>query len=451
MVDCEQFAYGSRQRQVCLGESELSLEKTNRFRARFGLDPLDGPDIETATANRSVRPARTITRRGGTNNASAKRGCCGGGKASVAKLNGHGPGSQLMAIFKAAGFESCEACEQLAIQMDRWAVTGCKSRHDAIVDDILPRAIAWEAERVGWLAKLIPEAVTRSAISALVTRAIDTAEIALTARRSEQQVRRRHVPQSRNSQKIPSGPTIEHVDLSNVVRHLTYHIYPVKGYGVWQWNCEHLLQHAHLFNGRKIVSIVTDETTDSVNEVKAALSSLTDEFIVLKNDKNLREVISWIPMLERLESYQSENDVTFSAHAKAVRHEIGPTDAGSTIFRWTSAMWETCGRWESVQPLLEQFAAVGSFRRFQAHSKFFGPTHFSGTFFWWRNRDAYRRSWRTVPKAFFGTEAWPGLMFSEHESGVIACDHVDDLYKLPYWENDIEPQLAEWRLQHAQT
>ena len=241
-------------------------------------------------------------------------------------------------------------------------------------------------------------------------------------------------------------PPIEPVSLTAPVRHLTFHVYPVKGNGSWQWNCDRLLEHREQFNGRRIVAIATDGQTDSAETVQAYLRDLTDEFIIVKNNPNRREVETWIPMLERLEKYQSDQDVTFSCHAKGIRRPLLETD-NDAIYRWTKAMYDTTlSRPEAVRKLLETQATVGSFRRYGAgtNQKGFGLWHFSGTFYWWRNRDAYRRNWRYVPQAFFGTEAWPGLLFRPDESACVACDNVGNLYDRAYWDREIEPQLRAW-------
>jgi hypothetical protein len=248
-------------------------------------------------------------------------------------------------------------------------------------------------------------------------------------------------------------PAIERIDLQEATRHLMFHIWPVKEFGAWQWNCDQLLEHADCFNGRRIVAIVTDDETDTADAVRDYLRDFTDEFLEFPNDGRLREVVSFVPMLERLEGHQSERDVTFSCHAKAVRHKLTPDSQGTTLFRWAGACYETLTRWDEVRPLLETKGTVGAFRRFFAtiDRRGFGPWHYSGAFYWFRNRDAFRRNWRYVPERFYGTEAWPGLMFKVDESASIACDNVGDLYNFEYWTKTIEPQLEVWRTERATT
>lgn len=242
-------------------------------------------------------------------------------------------------------------------------------------------------------------------------------------------------------------PPVEPVNLDHPTRHLTCHLWPVRDFGAWQWNCDQLLSHADLFNGKRIVSIAVSDETDSADAVRDYLRDFTTEFIVVKNDPKIREVATWLPMLSRLQRYQGESDVTFSCHGKCVRHNLKLADAaGSTVFRWTAEMYETCLNWWLVRPILERAAMAGSFRRFMtAHRNAWGPWHYSGTFYWWRNRDVFRRNWEYVPQRFFGTEAWPGWLFKPDEVGVICGDDVGDLYQFDYWTNTIEPLLEQWR------
>ena len=257
-----------------------------------------------------------------------------------------------------------------------------------------------------------------------------------------------------NFKRSYSYPSIECADLSNAVRHLTFHLWPVSDCGAWQWNCDRLIKRADLFNGRRVVAIAISKETDTADQVKHYLRDFTDDFIVTQNDSRLREAATWVPMLRHLEEYRSESDVTFSCHAKGVRHKLRPDVQGSTLFDWTQAMYDTCLQWDPVASLLEEFATVGSFRRLQSHMTGrggFGPWHYSGAFYWWRNRDAFRRNWMYTPNQFFGTEAWPGIMFETHESGVLFSDNTGDLYDKSYFDSHVSPALDLWKTKNIQT
>jgi hypothetical protein len=244
---------------------------------------------------------------------------------------------------------------------------------------------------------------------------------------------------------------VERLDLSEpLIRNCTFHVWPVKKAGAWRWNCDQLMRRADLFNGKRIVAIVHDSQSEHPDAVKEYMRDWTDDFIVLGNNPKLREVVTFVPMLERLESLDA-NELTFCCHSKAVKHRVNPTEPGTTLFRWAAAMFETClDDWDHVRQLLQDNAMAGSFRRFgQFKTHRNNAWHYSGTFYWFRHVDVFQRNWRYLDQKFFGTESWPGHMFKADETACIFADKVDDLYQLPYWNSVIQPQLDEWRQRHA--
>ena len=127
------------------------------------------------------------------------------------------------------------------------------------------------------------------------------------------------------------------VDWQEPVRkNLIYHVWPVVGR--WQHHIGRVLASVDQFNGKRILGIVTDENTDTADAVKDYIKGHGFEFVVKKNRSRYREGVTFIPMLELVES-TNRNEVTFFGHSKGVRHEnIG---AGSTIGLWADAMYRT--------------------------------------------------------------------------------------------------------------
>lgn len=247
---------------------------------------------------------------------------------------------------------------------------------------------------------------------------------------------------------LPPVQPVEFVE--PVKRNCTMHIWPVKGHDAWRWNCDQLMKHAELFNGRRIVAIATSREAEEPNAVREHMKDFTDEFIVVKNSRRLREVASWQMMLESLESLEP-NEVTFSCHSKCVRHKIDLNDPGSTVVRWTKAMYDVClSNWDLVAEALHDKGMAGAFKRYGQFTTIGNNRwHYSGTFYWWRNRDVFQRNWRRIDKKFFGTESWPGHVFKAGETACLFGDDVGDLYNLDYWKARIQPQLDEWMQKHG--
>lgn len=162
MSECEQFPEGTRIRSICEGTADLPLAKINAYRDRWGLDPFHGPDearppkvkIEAAVGRSDSKKESASASRESRRGKSG--GCCGGDKTPAKiRLNGWGPGSQLLKLFEADGVPHCDDCILLAGQMDRWGKRGCDQRVELIVADMLPRAKAWLKEKHPWAERLL--------------------------------------------------------------------------------------------------------------------------------------------------------------------------------------------------------------------------------------------------------------------------------------------------------
>ena len=77
----------------------------------------------------------------------------------------YGPGTELLAIYKAAGVPTCEECVKLANRMNNWGPAECRNRANEIVSEIIPRAMAWLKEQHPWAARLLPQVVSETAAS----------------------------------------------------------------------------------------------------------------------------------------------------------------------------------------------------------------------------------------------------------------------------------------------
>lgn len=256
------------------------------------------------------------------------------------------------------------------------------------------------------------------------------------------------------------GPAPDIADSSHATRHLIYHIYPVMGNGAWEWNVDNLCQRLWLFNGEKIVSIVTDShrkrqprgpdrarhkgMTASVDQVKARFGAFADEidFIVTENDPNLREVLTFTPMMERL----PKTGVTLYAQAK------GTTRRPDHIaHRWTQALYEIYFDWASVTKQLKDFPITGAFKKYgpgwspdQTQSDW----HYSGSWFWFRNADLFARDWRKIDQFWSGIESLPSQCFRSDEAGCIFFEGKVpevNLYSADYWKSVVDPSLAKWK------
>jgi hypothetical protein len=233
----------------------------------------------------------------------------------------------------------------------------------------------------------------------------------------------------------------------STVRHLTYHVWPTTMSDSWQWNLEQLSRRWNLFNGLKILSIVTDDktvTAEQVVEQSTSLGMTFDHVIKKPNVPKLREYVTWRPMLELLSPGSADsNEVVFSAHAKGAQY-----DDGNYTRNWTQLMYRSClDYWPLVEEQLSQSLMTGSFREFGLLRKW-NNWAYSGTFYWWRLAELGKRQWYDIDRWFAATESWPGKMCEPRETDCLFLNNNTRLYVPEYWTETVWPEWTKWKDKH---
>ena len=230
-------------------------------------------------------------------------------------------------------------------------------------------------------------------------------------------------------------------------RHLLYHLWPVRG-STWRWNVEQLLQRIDLFNGRRIVAIVSDERTEDIAVVRAAFDGHGVSFIERPNSAHGES--DTFPLMLAEVAREHPDDLSFYAHAKGVKYEPQWPPA---VRRWAEVQYAVAlDRWPEVRAHLERHAMTGLLRRTgrYANHGHVGDWHYSGTFFWFRHDAVFRRAWQDVPRFYGGVEAWPGMLFAPEETSCLLLDGLSErLRDLPYherfWQQRGNPAFAQWQ------
>ncbi len=236
-----------------------------------------------------------------------------------------------------------------------------------------------------------------------------------------------------------------------VVRNLLYYIYPRKGNGAWQHNVAELLRRMRLFNGRRIVAIATDNTTDPVEAVKGMFWGQVHEFIEIPN-QSIGETVVFTQLVERVIT-RDRHQVTFYAHAKGVTK---PAVETAMSHLWADLMYETClDYWPLVREKLEQQPLVGTFlRRFIPSADTDSRWLFAGNFFWFRNARVFEKpNWNEIKPVYGGAETWAGRHFHESEACAllqVTDGHALDMYSQALFHGTILPLMDAWRQENRQ-
>lgn len=220
-----------------------------------------------------------------------------------------------------------------------------------------------------------------------------------------------------------------------MLKNVICHVYPRAETNAWQRCCRHLLARRALFTGKRVVAVVTDEFTAPAAAVQAQLRDFGAEFVVRRNDPQMRDASAWLDMWERV---PQDDSLTYCCHAK------GATKGIEVVGWWVDLAHHVLLDYPALHDeALRRRPVAGAFRRDGFIRDYPWPCdwHFSGSFYWVRTKDAPRR----VDPHGWGTEAWPGRNFKKEESCCLFSDDTASSYDQTYWRHGITPAFQYWR------
>lgn len=212
------------------------------------------------------------------------------------------------------------------------------------------------------------------------------------------------------------------------IRNLIYFCCPFPGY---EWNAEQITRRWPVFTGRRLVAVAKGDGLVPFSEVRARFPC-DAEFLAVENSRALGEFTAFKALLSGVAS-DNELATTFYAHAKGVspKYSADPRRL-VTVRRWAEAMYirnlddiAAVDRALVTRPVAGAFRRTGHFRSLHRKSAW----HYSGAFFWFRNRALFSRAWHSalVPSRYC-PEFYPSLLFDVSESTCLGPDRVGDLY-----------------------
>jgi hypothetical protein len=222
-------------------------------------------------------------------------------------------------------------------------------------------------------------------------------------------------------------------------KNLVMHVYPKTDPGYWRRGVEHVRQRLSQFTGRRLVSVAVDTSTDTAADVLRAFGGEVEVREVL-ND-GTQEMVSFPWLMQQV--IDDSDDVTFYCHAKGCTHS-----QNQASHLWCDAMASACLDYPSlVDWCLERKSICGAFRSRLQVGFSHALWHFSGTWWWVRNRDLFARNWERSDPEFWGAESYPGLHFMPNESACLFFDKAETahLYNVPFWEAVVCPAFKSWR------
>lgn len=204
-----------------------------------------------------------------------------------------------------------------------------------------------------------------------------------------------------------------------VKRDLLYHVYPAEHHGgvIWRKCLGMLLRRVHLFNGKRVLAIVTGGGLEPAWRVKQMIEGHGFDVIETPNNPNLREAKTLPMLLERVRTAEPDRALFFG-HAKGVTRE--PV-LGNSTHSWSNLCHEaSLDYWPLVETLLQGRPLAGPFLKpGYGFAKSRSSWHYSGTFFWARSADLFARDWKVIDQKWFGAESYLGLHYGPGEAAAI--------------------------------
>ena len=221
-------------------------------------------------------------------------------------------------------------------------------------------------------------------------------------------------------------------------KNLIYNVCPFKRIACqheWKNNIAVLKQYMDIFDGRKIVTIVTGPRMVDPKIVARHFDGYGCEIVEMPNNPSRGENGPFMNALDILQ-YDDMNSITFYAHTKGVSHRhMGKPERMYNIRTWRNLMYYfNLHDINHVEDVLKTYKTFGIMRRTGGHPCYW---HYSGTFFWFRNDTLFSHpNWRNIRDVYGGVEMYLGDLI---DIDYAYCDlNIDDPRfnkRWYFWEN----------------
>lgn len=207
-------------------------------------------------------------------------------------------------------------------------------------------------------------------------------------------------------------------------RNLLYHVHPTRENDAWRQNVRQIVRRMRLFNGRRLVGVMTGPGLEPLEAVAHAFAPWAVELVPIPNEPLRSECATFRALLPLLYSLDP-SEATFFAHTKGTwNRQLSPLG----IMYWRNALYHhLLDDFAGVERLLEDHAAVGGCllvlgkgrQRFPSGLRH-GSWHYSGTFFWFRHDQVFSHpQWSEIPHDRYGAEAYLGGLLPVEEAATV--------------------------------
>lgn len=206
------------------------------------------------------------------------------------------------------------------------------------------------------------------------------------------------------------------------------------------FNLSNLKRYLPKFNGKKIINVNYIDKPSAENFIEKYFKDFKDIIIYYTNNNETNGWYELTPfMYKLLPSVYSldENEYTFYGHTKGVTRYHHHTEFVCLL--WAHTMYtKNLDNFEYISNILKQYDCCGTFklnRPFTALS--FVPWHYSGAFFWFKNKSIFSKNWKKFHQSIYGLEGYLPTHISTEMAFSIPPELPEgneDIYMKHNWE-----------------
>jgi hypothetical protein len=233
-----------------------------------------------------------------------------------------------------------------------------------------------------------------------------------------------------------------HRPLLNPVRHLMFHVYPLKGKEWnWHWHIAQIRKHQAAFTGRIVIGVSVDSHTASMAEVQHLFEGIRVDTWLLAHNNKLAETNTHVEMLAELLT-DDPHAVIFRYHTKGVTHQRDGVEQ-----KWAEIMWTGNMDLASVDEALASHLVCGVMRsQTPLVKKKPGDFFYAGSAYWMRAKEVFERDWRHTDKTRWWVEYVPCHLFAFAESACLFHDLTpSSVLNHDYFAKHVEPEWTNWK------
>jgi len=225
-----------------------------------------------------------------------------------------------------------------------------------------------------------------------------------------------------------------------ITYNLIYNLSLVSINPILYFNLSNLLRYIHKFNGKKIINVNYLDESFAKNFINESFKDIHDiEFYFTDNNQTngWYELTPFITKLLPSVYSLNENEFTFYGHTKGVTRYNHETEFICLL--WAHTMYtKNLDNFEFISNILKDYACCGTFKLNRPYSALaFVPWHYSGAFFWFKNKTLFSRDWERFYPNIYGLEGYLATHHSSSEAYSIPPElpkGYEQIYLKKNWE-----------------